>query len=223
MDMKNARFAVVIALFSLAVLAGCNSSAPKPAAENKPAETKPAFRPTYLTGREALQKMYVAARAWAPDVKPYSLQSIPTKGNNGQDGKSGIWGAGFASASRKAIKVFTWSGLNDPNAPEPGVSNRPEDTYNPANTSTAAFDMAFLKIDSGAAEGTTPDALKVAEKHGGDKLPEKNKDINVFYSLSWNPRENKLVWRVAFGEQPNQPKLAVDVDASTGTFMKVEK
>lgn len=217
--MKNARF--LLALLFLAVFAGCNSSTPNTSTEAKPAQPAPAFQPTFLTGREALQKMYIAARSWAPDAKPYSLQSIATKEENGQDGKSGIWGAGFASATKAKIKVFSWSGLNSPDAPEPGVSSRPEDTYNPANTTTAVFDMAYLKIDSGGPEKDT--ALSVAEQHGGEKLIKADKNTSVYYNLTWNGRENKLAWRVAFGPQPNQPKLAVDVDATTGTFMKTEK
>lgn len=217
--MKKLTSVLIGGIALLIFLAGCSSSAPN-ASESKPAEKTPAFQPTYLTGREALQKMYIAARSWAPDAKPYSLQSIATKDDNGQDGRSGIWGAGFASASKGKIKVFSWSGLNGADAPEPGVSSRPEDTYNPANTSTAAFDMAFLKIDSGGPEKAT--ALSVAEEHGGEKLVKADKNIAVLYSISWRPRDNKLVWRVSFGEQ-NQPKLSVDLDASTGTFIKTEK
>jgi hypothetical protein len=213
--MKNARIALVFPLFALAALVGCSSPAPKTESVSKPAETTPAFQATFLTGREALQRMYVAARAWAPDAKPYSLKSIASKEDNGQDGKSGIWGAGFASATRRSIKTFSWSGIKSDDAPEPGISNRPEDTYNPANTSTAAFDLAFLKVDS-------DEALDVAKKHGADKQLKKAADTNVFYALSWNPRENKLTWRVLLGDA-NEPKLALDVDATTRAFMKTEK
>jgi len=217
--MKNARF--LLALLFLIALVGCNSSTPNSSTVAKPAPAAPAFQPTFLTGREALQKMYIAARSWAPDAKPYSLQSIATKEDTGQDGKSGIWGAGFASASKGKLKVFSWSGLKSEDAPEPGVSSRPEDTYNPANVSTAAFEMAYLKIDSGGPEKDT--ALAVAEQHGGEKLIKADKTTGVYYNLTWNGRENKLLWRVLIGPQPNQPKLAVDVDASTGAFIKTEK
>lgn len=214
--MKNARSVLILVLFLVACLAGCSSPETKPATENKPAEVKPAFQTTYLTGREALQKMYIAARAWAADAKPYNLQSLASKDANGQDGKAGVWTAGFASATRKSVKMFTWSGIKADNAPEPGVSNRPEDTYNPANPSTSVFDMAFLKIDS-------DEAAKAAIKHGGDKVLKKEKDSDVFYALNWNARESKLVWRVVYGPEINDPKLAADVDATTGAFMKVEK
>ena len=213
--MNNVRSFTLLALLSLILLAACSSPAPTTSTENKTVETKPAYQPTYTTGREALQKMYIAARSWAPDAKPYNLRSVPTKDDNGQDGKSGMWSAGFASAARKAVKVFTWSGVKTEDE-EPGISSKPEDTYNTANTSTAVFDMSYLKVDS-------DEALKTATKHGGDKVLAKNKDFNVYYMVSWNPRENKLIWRVAFGEVENEPKLAIDVDASTGDFMKVEK
>jgi len=218
--MKKLTPVLISTIALLIFLAACTSSTPNSSAESKPA-AKPAFQPTYLTGREALQKMYIAARTWAPDAKPYNLQSVTTKNANGQDGRAGIWGAGFASASKGQLKVFSWSGIKSDDAPAPGVSTRPEDTYNPANTSTAVFDMAYVKIDSGGPEKST--ALSVAEEHGGDKLIKADKNINVYYSLSWHARDNQLVWRVSFGREQNQLKLSVDVDASTGAFIKTEK
>jgi len=211
--MKTARLALLIA--SSLLLAACSSEAPKTSTEVKLAETTPAFQPTYITGREALQKMYVSARAWAPDAKPYNLKSNATKDANGQDGKAGVWSAGFASASRRSIRSYTWSGVKAEGAPKPGISNDVEDTYNPANTSTAMFDLAFLKSDSDA-------AFKAAEKHGIAPLLKKDKDTKIYYAVNWRPRENKLVWRVLVGDQ-SEPKLTLDVDASTGAFIKAEK
>jgi hypothetical protein len=195
---------------------GCSSEPKKTTTENKPAEPKPAFQNQFLTGREALQKMYIQARAWAPDAKPYSLISQPTAEANGQDGKSGIWSAGFASPSRRGVKVFAWSGINSDFAPQPGISATPEDTYNPANPSTQIFDMAFLKEDS-------TKASEVAKEHGGDKLLKKDPETREFYRVEWNPRENKLYWHVAFGPDRNQTKLRIAADASTGAFIRVEK
>ncbi len=201
-------------IFSLMI--GCSSEPQKPTTENKASETKPAFQPSYETGREALQKMYIAARSWSADVKPYRLESQPTKASNGQDGKAGIWQAGFASPAKRELKLFSWSGVKADDAPEPGINSRPADTYNPANTSTQIFDFAFLKIDS-------PQAFEEAQKHGGDKITKKSPDTQVFYDLEWDGRKNSLYWRVLYGESKNDPKLAVDVDASTGLFLKVEK
>ncbi len=211
--MNRSWWLVVAAL--ILTLAACSSEPQKPA-ENKPAETKPAFQATYITGREALQKMYIAARSWSVDTKPYHLDSQPTKDANGQDGKAGIWQAGFASPSKREVKMFSWSGIKGDNAPEPGIGSRPSDTYNPANTYTQIFDIAFLKIDS-------TQALEEANKHGGDKLLKKSPDMQVFYVLEWDGKKNKLFWRVLFGDDKNNPKLAVDVDATTGQFLKVER
>ena len=192
------------------------SSEPQKTSENKPSEPKPSFQPSYQTGREALQRIYIAARSWSVDARPYRIESQPTKDANGQDGKSGIWQAGFASPSKREIKLFTWSGIKADDAPEPGINSRPPDTYNAANTSTQLFDIAFLKKDS-------TDAFEVAQKHGGDKITKKSPDTQVFYELDWNGRENKLFWRVLYGVSKNDHQLAVDVDASTGAFIKVER
>src|SRR3954451_17054921 len=93
---NKANAVAVVVLFG--VLTGCNSSPQKPASEPSAVQSKPAFQPTYYTGREAIQKMYIAARSWAPDAKPFRLESQPTKDSSGQDGKAGVWRAGFASA-----------------------------------------------------------------------------------------------------------------------------
>jgi hypothetical protein len=214
--MKKAILLLSTGIILSILMIGCSSQPQKPAAENKPTETKPAFQPSYETGREALQKMYIAARSWSADVKPYRLESQPTKDSNGHDGKSGLWSAGFASPSKRELKLFSWSGVQADDTPEPGINSRPADTYNTANTSTQIFDIAFLKIDS-------PKAFEVAQKNGGEKITKKSPDIPVFYDLEWDGRKNNLFWRVIYGEVRNDPKLAVDVDASTGTFIKVEK
>ena len=146
----------------LTLLAGCNSNQPaQPAAQPgpKPAET--------LTARSAFQKVFIAARNYAVDVKPFRIQSTPTTEDNGQDGKSAIWISSFASALQHGVKPFIWSGSNAPDAPSRGVSPGNEDTYNPSNASTQVFDVAFLKIDS-------DQAFAVAQKHGGEKILEKD-------------------------------------------------
>jgi len=203
-------------LFAVILLMAACSSEPQKPAEKPAAEAKPAFQNTYVTGREALQKMYIAARSWAPDAKPYNLDSQPTKESNGQDGNAGIWQAGFASPSKREVKMFSWSGIKADGAPEPGIASRPSDIYNPANTYTQIFDIAFLKIES-------TQALEEANKHGGDKLLKKSPDTQIFYVLDWDGKKNNLVWRVLYGETKNDPKLAVDVDASTGQFLRVER
>jgi hypothetical protein len=195
----------------LAMLAGCSSetaTAPQAKPEPKP--------PELLTGRAAFYKTFIAARNYAADVKPFRIESTPSNESNGQDGKSTIWRASYASAAQHGVKPFFWSGSNAPDAPSRGVSPGNEDVYNPSNASTQVFDPAFLKID-------TDQAFTEAQKHGGDKELEKDPATPVLYICDWNHNTNQLVWHVIYGSSRETAKLTVAIDASTGLFIRVEK
>jgi hypothetical protein len=211
---SKTRFTVMagslVTLLLLVLALGCESNAPKP-------EPKPEPKPTeLLTGRAAFQKVFIAARNYAVDVKPFRIESIPTTDGNGHDGKSAVWRASFASAMQHGVKPFIWSGSNAPDAPSRGVSPGNEDAYNPANSSTQVFDVGFLKIDS-------DQAFTEAQKHGGDKILEKDPNTPVIYMCDWNHNTNQLVWHVSYGESRDNAKLTVSVNASTGEFIRVEK
>jgi hypothetical protein len=205
------RTTVAANLVLLALLVGCDSNAPKPA-QAKP-EAKP---PEQLTGRAAFQKCFIAARNYAADVKPFRIESTPSPDGNGRDGKSAIWRASFASAIQRGVKPFFWSGSNAPDAPSRGVSPGNEDSYNPNNASTQVFDPAFLKIDS-------DQAYEEAQKHGGDKLLEKDPATLVIYVCDWNHNTNELIWHVIYGTSRETARLTVAINASTGAFIRVEK
>jgi hypothetical protein len=196
------------ALILLALLAACS--------DDKPADTKPEVKPPdVITARSALQKLYVAARGWNQDAKPYRIDSSITTDGNGHDGKSAIWRGSFASATRRVVKSFTWSGSAADGAPTRGVNPGIEDTYSPTNSSTQVFDMAFLKVDTDA-------ALATAMKHGGDKILEKEPDTPILYVCDWNHNTNELIWHVYFGSR-EASKLTVAVNGSSGDFIRVEK
>src|SRR5215472_13930498 len=89
-------------LLALALMAGCSSEPSKPSESAKP-QPKPAEQ---LTGRAAFQKLYIAARGWAPDATPYRLESSVTADSNGHNGKSAIWRAAFASPSHRGTKPY---------------------------------------------------------------------------------------------------------------------
>lgn len=212
--MRKCSFALSLAW--LIVLIACSSGAPsKPGNSSAPATKKEEPSVAY-TGREAFQKMYTSARLWAPDARPYNLQSTPFKEYTGKDGKAVIWRAGFASPSRRSIKAFLWSGVRSEDAPSPGISSGVEDTYSPSNSSTLVFDAAFLKIDSDK-------AFEVAQQHGGEKLTKADPKQPIVYLLDWNPRESMLAWHVIYGPGPSEAKLKVAVNASSGVFERVEK
>jgi hypothetical protein len=203
----------VIVFVILASLVGCNSSpSPATAPPAKP-EPKP---PELLTGRAAFQKTFIAARNYAADVKPFRIESTPSPESNGLDGKSAIWRASFASAIQHGVKPFFWSGSNAPDAPPRGVSPGNEDVYNPSNASTQVFDPAFLKADS-------EQAFAEAQKHGGDKILEKDPTTPVIYVCDWNHNTNELTWHVIYGASRETAKLTVAINASTGAFIRVEK
>jgi len=202
---------IALALMLISFCSACESNAPKPA------ETKPEVKPVeMLTGRAAFQKVFIAARNYAADVKPFRIESIPTTDSNGHDGKSAVWRASFASNIQHGVKPFIWSGSNAPDAPSRGVSPGNEDTYNPNNASTQVFDVAFLKVDS-------DQAFVEAQKHGGDKLLEKDPATPVIYVCDWNHNTNELVWHVIYGEARETAKLTVAINASSGAFIRVEK
>jgi len=203
---------LLMAMLVLALMAGCSSEPSKPAQTGKPQ----AKAPELVTGRAAFQKAYIAARGWARDAQPYRLESLLTADSKGKDGKSAVWRASFASATQHGVKPFVWSGEDAPDVPSRGISPGTEDNYSPANSSTQVFDIAFLKVDSDK-------ALEVAQKHGGDKLLEKDPDTPILYVLDWSRPTNELIWHVIYGNSRDNAKLTVAVNASTGEFIRVEK
>ena len=203
---------LLMAMLVLALMAGCSSEPSKPAASEKPQPKAPEI----VTGRTAFQKLYLAAHGWARDAQPYRLESLLIADSKGKDGKSAVWRASFASAAQRGAKSFVWSGEDAPDAPSRGISPGTEDSYNPTNSSTQVFDIAFLKVDS-------EQALEVARKHGGDKILEKNPDTPILYVVDWSRPTSELIWHVIYGNSRDDAKLKVAVNASTGDFIRVEK
>ena len=183
---------------------------------SQPAKKPEVQQAHYETGREAFQKMFLAARLWAPDVRPFRLQSQFTADAPTAEGKAGLWRASFASPSKRMMKLFSWSGLVGPDAPEQGISFSAEDSWSASNVSTQPFDIAFLKTDSDK-------AYEVAQKNGGDKLTKKDPKQPITFQLAWDATKNQLVWHVIYGDNPSEAKLRIAVDATTGEFIKVEK
>ncbi len=203
---------LLLAMLTLALMLGCSSEPSQPAQTQKP-QPKP---PEFVTGRFAFQKLYIAARGWGRDAQPYRLESMLTADSKGKDGKSAVWRAAFASPLQRGVKPYTWSGEDAPDVPSRGINPGTEDNYSPTNSSTQVFDMAFLKVDSDK-------ALEVAQKHGGEKLLEKEPDTPILYMVEWSRPTSELIWYVAYGTSRDEAKLKVAVNASNGDFIRVEK
>ena len=213
--LRGARTAIVAAIVAAALLvtmSGCSSESNKPAEPETPEKKEPDL----ITARSAIQRMYIAARGWNSDARPYRLEAVATTDGNGHDGKWAVWRASFASPAQRSEKSFTWSGSAADGAPSRGINPGTEDSYSASNASTTVFDMAFLKIDS-------DQAFETAQKHGGDKVLEKAADTPVIYVCDWNHNTNELVWHVIYGAAREGAKLTVSVNASTGEFIRVEK
>jgi hypothetical protein len=208
--MKELRMAMLALAFCM--MAGCSSEPARPAQTEKP-QPKPV---ELQTGRYAFQKLYIAARGWARDAQPFRLESQLTADSKGKDGKSAVWRASFASPAGRGAKPYMWSGTDAQDAPARGISPGTEDTYSPTNSSTQIFDIGFLKVDSDK-------ALEVAQKHGGDKVLEKDPDTPLFYVLDWSHATNELIWHVIYGSSRDDAKLRVAVNGTTGEFIRVEK
>ncbi len=183
---------------------GCSSEPNKPATTETP-QPKP---PQTTTGSSAFFKCYVSARGWAGDAQPYRVESHATPDSKGRDGKAEEWSVGFASLSKHATKLYTWSNGD--------ISHGVDDTYSPANSSTQVFNFQALRVD-------TDKAFAVAQQHGGDKLLEQEPDTPVLYVLDWNRPTNRVLWHVIYGTDAETAKLRVAVNASTGEFSRVER
>lgn len=210
-------YKTVLMCLALVLMVSCSSE--KKAGTEAPSQSaaKQAVKETqYDTGRTAFQRMYLAAHGWAPDVKAFRLQSQFTADAPTADGKAGLWRASFASPSRRMMKLFVWSGLVGPDAPEQGITFSAEDSWSPTNSSTQPFDIAFLKVDSDK-------AYEVAQKNGGEKLTTKDPKQAVIFVLDWDSIKNQLVWHVIYGDKPTDAKLRIAVDATSGAFVRVEK
>ena len=208
---------VILCFALLGLLAGCSSGNKTNGGNESYPSAKPvAKQAEYETGRTAFQKLYVSVRMWAADVKPFRLQSQFSADAPTGQGKSGLWRGSFASPAKRMMKLFVWSGLVGPDAPEQGISFSAEDSWNPSNTSTEVFDPGFLKVDSDA-------AYSVAQKHGGEKLTQKDAKQPVFFVLDWDASKSQLLWHVIYGSSQDEAKLRIAVDATSGEFVRVEK
>ncbi len=210
---------IVVPCFALLCLLAACSSGTKTGSSNEPPHppAKPvATQAEYETGRAAFQKLYLSARGWAADVKPFRLQSQFTADAPTNEGKSGLWRASFASPAKRSMKLFVWSGLVGPDTPEPGVSFSAEDTWNPNNASTQVFDIGFLRVDSDK-------AYEVAQTNGGEKLTHKDPKQPIFFILDWDASKNQLLWHVIYGNSQDEAKLRIAVDATSGKFVRVER
>src|SRR5437763_16100801 len=106
------------------MLAGCTSESNKPEEPAQPEKKGPEL----ILARSGFQKVYIAARGWNADARPYRLASVATSDGNGHDGKWAVWVGSFASPTTQRVINLPWSGSTDQGAAAPGFIRGSEDS-----------------------------------------------------------------------------------------------
>ncbi len=202
-----------VLLFMVIAMVACGSPAPTPSSTQPSAAVKK--EPALYTGKACLSQMVSAAARWQPDALPVHLESHLNAESNGQEGKSTVWRAMFASAGRGTSRAFTCSGSRLKEEPSIGVSASAEIASAPGIASSM-FQPFMLTVDSDR-------AFAVSKEHGGDALLKKDPQQPVLYTLDWDSKKKELVWGVTFGTSSADSKGFAVIDASNGKFLRAGK
>jgi hypothetical protein len=195
-------------LFLALIFAGC--SEPAKTGTVKPKDSGPP--PAPVTGRSAFQRMYIQARAWAPDAQPLRLSSFNLKEVASDDGKCGAWQAIFVSQQRSKARSYTYSVIESPGNVHEGVLPGREEAWSGPHGQTRPFLLQAVKADS-------DEAYAAAVKKSSDYL-KKNPGVPVQFLLEATPRFPNPAWRVIWGETLGTSDYSVFVDASTGEYLQ---
>jgi len=207
---------ILAAVFLL--FAGCGGGKPEKPAEAEKAATPaaPPAPPKEVTGREAFQNMFVAARAWVPDARPFRLTNFHLMRSTGIGGHAAAWTASFASASLRKYKTYTYSTVKTENLHE-GVFAGHDEPYSSASELTAPpFEVVALKTD-------TDKVFEAAQAKGGKSYREKHPNTPVTFLLEYARTYQRLVWHVCYDSSCSTSPFTVQVDAATGAVLKVSK
>lgn len=156
---------------------------------------------------------YMAAR-WQSDALPYHLESETNAEANGQDGRSTVWRANFASRSRGLSKTFACSGSLLKSSPPFGVTANKE--FPSAGSTILTFSLLDLTVDSDA-------AAKIAKEHGGADLIKKNNQQPVYYELGVDARSRRLLWAAVYGTSQSDNQGIAMIEATHPRFLGVFK
>jgi hypothetical protein len=201
--LKPARLQLLLPI--LALLSAC-SDAPKTEKAKEP--EKP---PEPVTGRQAFQKMYPAARNWAIDASPLRLRTVLLSAKP-EKGKADAWEAVFVSQSLAKSKTFTYSIVESAGNLHQGVFAGLEEGYS-LQGAASLFPIAAIKIDS-------DQAYDVAAEKSADYI-KKNPNKPITYLLEQTRRFPDLTWRVIWGDSVSVSDYSVFVDATTGKYLEI--
>ena len=186
-------------LAAICVLLTSCSEAPAPKEPEKP--------PAPVTGRYALQQMFIAARTWAQDLQIAKMTSMHFAQVPEIPGKAGGWQVTFVSPSLQQSRTYTWAGAEISMSIHKGINEERPNAW----SSGPSFPIAAVKIDSDEAyQVAVKQVAKYAEAHPG---------MVISYELEMNQRMPDAVWRIIWGENVATSSDSVLVDASTGQYM----
>jgi hypothetical protein len=168
---------------------------------------EPEKPPAPVTGRHALQQMFIAARTWAQDLQIASMTSMHFTQVPSEPGKAGGWQVIFVSPSLQQSRTYTWSAAEISTSIHKGVRDERPTSWSGGKT----FPIEAVKIDTDAAFET---ALKKEAKYAAA-----NPNMTILYTLQMNQQVPDAVWRVIWGESVSTSSNSVLVDASTGEYM----
>jgi hypothetical protein len=199
------RLEIFAAALAVILLAGCSEPI-------KTEITKEAARPPEpLTGRQAFQRVYPQARAWAPDAQPLQVRSVQLPQVTAEPGKSGAGEVIMISPSKGKSKTYTCPAVEAEGNLHQGVFGGLEDSY-AARGPQFPFSLAAIKTDS-------DEAYQTASEKSADYM-QKHPDMPMSFLLEQTNRFPDVTWRVIWGDSASASDYSVFVDASTGQFIE---
>lgn len=199
------RILLVVALISF--VTACSDS---------PTETKakePPKPPEIISGLDAVQRTFPAARTWAGDCQPLQVRSIVLDDVKSGEGKAGAWEVTYVSMQRGQSRAYTWSAVEEGSLHE-GVFPGQSGTWNGGPVGQQhPFPPSAVKVDTSAALQTAVNASSKYLNKPGDK-PQVN------YLLEATARFPDPVWRVLWGASVGSAQYGALVDATTGKLLQ---
>ena len=200
----------VLPFISILVLLSC-SSQPANVSTSKPAESEKKLEPALSTALPCLERMAGQAMRWEMDALPYSMESEANEEAIGQDGRSTVWHARFASASASQSKTFNCSGSRLKDSPPLGITGEHHVPYRPGLT-IMTFSRERVAVDS-------DEAASLATKHGAEEYIKKDPRQPMVFQLGIDPKSNKLIWLAVVGKSQENSKVVIIVDATRPKFL----
>lgn len=203
---KMTRLPAPVLTLALFGLAACSS--PPPAVHHEEPPDPP------LTGRQAFQKMYPAARGWANDAAPFQLQSYNLPAVPAPPGKAGAWTCTFASPSQQKSRLYTWSAIEAEGNLHKGVFAGLDQPWSGPSGQNFPIPVQAIRIDSDAAYEAA-----IAQKETAAFL-KTHPNLPLLFLLEMTRRFPSLTWRVVWGDSVATAKYTVFIDATTGRFLE---